>query len=510
MNQLLEVRRNFRRKINSHEKLDRSLHIFVTLMLTTNVVLILYAMFSISLRMTFGGVGLVDTLPIALYILPLMIFLPLMIRAYYRDRTAAWNFVFLIITSVVFGMLSSLIRGFLICLFFNIIAVVSIFLLGRFRPKGSLRKVGKKTIAYVILLNILGLTFPVSIVLMGQTPIANIPPIVVPQITFTVPLSDFDFAIYLDFKVLEDNSSSWANLRTWLVAINDTEIAYTVTLVANRGLLAGESPETLATARLIEDIYLSHANALYNLVEVSLVNITNTPDVVLFDMTLSTQEWQALMNQTRSLNLVGFSSLMRFSFNSTPPDSILSGSTSLHLYAESTGLNTGLVVESFVVDDLQDGDTGAMVLCGLTDYSITLWDRILVSCERSRFSYEMAGDVGEYLVHSFSGSIGVLGNHWGLRLGEVGSSIDILGRENTVYVSMDVLVNDIVLAMGNRVRMITISSLPSLLSTFGDDALEQLWTAIGEADYGVATYTFRIYAYRAVFMAIDAFDFIML
>ncbi|MFX1483254.1 MAG: hypothetical protein ACFFCP_08695, partial [Promethearchaeota archaeon] len=120
MSQFLEARRNARRKINAHLRIDRNLHLFITAILLINMVLILYALFSISLRMTLGGVGLVDTLPIALYLLPLLIFLPLMIRSYYKDRTAALNFVFLIIATVVFGLLSTLVRGFIICMIFNI------------------------------------------------------------------------------------------------------------------------------------------------------------------------------------------------------------------------------------------------------------------------------------------------------------------------------------------------------------------------------------------------------
>ncbi len=103
-------------------------HILATIVLALNVVLILYVMLSVTLNMTLSGVGLVDSLPIVLYILPLMILLPLMTIAYYRERTAAWNFAFLIVCSVFFGVLSSLIRGFLICLFLNIISAVVIYI----------------------------------------------------------------------------------------------------------------------------------------------------------------------------------------------------------------------------------------------------------------------------------------------------------------------------------------------------------------------------------------------
>jgi hypothetical protein len=363
---------------------------------------------------------------------------------------------------------------------------------------------------------------------MGQNPIATTTGVVVPEIALTIPLSNFDFpyqnvtptsgilteildnAFYLDFKVLEDDSSSWSNLRTWLVAINDTEIEYFVTLVSNRGSLVDEVPETLATTELIVDIYESHSTALSNLLDSSLLNISNNPNAVLFDMTLSIQEWQALMTVTRSLNLVGFGNLMRSSIYSTQLETISNASLSLHDQAQLSGLDAGLVIEPFVIDDMLDGDSGAMRLCGVSTNSLSQWDRIIISCERSRFSFEMSGDVGEYLVHSFSSSIGGLGSHWGMRIGEVGNSTDVLGRTDDVYDTLDIFVNDIELAVGNGISKITIGSLPSLLSAFGTNAIAELRTALDATTQGVATYTFRIYAFRAVFIAIDAFDFLML
>ena len=83
----------------------------------------------------------------------------------------------------------------------------------------------------------------------------------------------------------------------------------------------------------------------------------------------------------------------------------------------------------------------------------------------------MSGDVGEYLVHSFSSSIGGLGNHWGMQIGEIGNSTDVLSRTDSVYEALDTFVNDIELAVGNGVTKITIGSLPSLLSAFGNNAI---------------------------------------
>ncbi|MHA2149990.1 MAG: hypothetical protein ACXAAN_15175, partial [Candidatus Thorarchaeota archaeon] len=507
MSQLLEARRSVRRRVNSVPRYDILLHRFITIVLTVNMVLILYALISVTFGMTLSGVGFVDSLPLAFYILPMMIILPIMIRAYYHGRTAAWNFFFLTICTVFFGMLSLLVRGFFICLIFNIIAVVSLFIMGRFRPRGKLRQTGKKVIAYFLFVNLLGLSFPISIVLMGQNPIATIPVNTTSEIRLSVPLADFDYpyqsvdptpqllsdvftnAFYLDLHVLENNLSSWARLRTWLLALNVTEILYSITLTADRGSLAGENPQTLATSELIEDIYESHRNALSQLVDVELVNVTNEPEYVLFDMSLSRQEWQELMQRTRSLDLVGFSGLMRTSIVSVEKARIESASTLLYNDAFASGIQSGLLIETFVVDDLLDGDSNAMRVCGVTSSILRDWNHKSVSCSRSRFSFEMNGDVGEYLVHSYSSSVNGFGSPWSLRLGEVGNSTDVLGRTDYVYEDFDVFVNDIALVLGNGVGRITIDSLPSLLNAFGNNSLSTLRSAIDGIEYGVSTYT---------------------
>ena len=122
----------------------------------------------------------------------------------------------------------------------------------------------------------------------------------------------------------------------------------------------------------------------------------------------------------------------------------------------------------------------------------------------------MNGDVGEYLTHSFSSTVGGMGNNWGLRLGEIGNSTDGSGRQNYVYDDLNVFCNDVALATSHGVSRLIIGSLPALLSAYGNDAIDSLRFIIDMTQVGVATYTFRIYAFRAVFMAIDAFDFIML
>jgi hypothetical protein len=308
---------------------------------------------------------------------------------------------------------------------------------------------------------------------------------------------------------LEDDSDSWLRLGDWLTALNDSNIPYTITLSANRADLVGPTPDILGTTTIIEQVYQSHMTALSQ-VATELENITDGPQHVIFDFTLSQPEWQQLMLRTRSLDLIGFAGLMRSSIYSINIQTTEQLASALLQQITDVGLSSGIIIESFAIDDLQDTDNIAMRLCGVSLSSLNDWDIVQVSCSRSRFSLEMNGDVGEYLVESYSKSIGSLGSPYSIRIGEVGNITDIDGRSEFVYETLDILADDIILATGNGVGNLTIDSLPSLITSFGSSALTDLRTILNTNEIASATYTFRIYAYRAVFIAIDSFDFIML
>jgi hypothetical protein len=200
---------------------------------------------------------------------------------------------------------------------------------------------------------------------------------------------------------------------------------------------------------------------------------------------------------------------MRASLYSVEPRTLEPAATELAELADTYGLDSGVLVETFVIDDAQDGDTIAMRLCGQTMNTLSLWDRIDVLCSRSRFSYEMLGDVGEYMAVSYARSIARLGERWTMRMGEIGNVSDTSGRPNPVYGTLDSVAEDLVLVGGSGVSDITLSSLPSLLNEFGLNGTYDLSDSLTNVTRANATYTFRIYAFRAVFLAIDAFDFLM-
>lgn len=497
------------------------------------MVLILYAFFSITIRMTLSGVALLDSLPIGFYILPLMIILPLLARSYYTDRFAPFNFVILLLSSFIFGVLSVLVRLFILLSALNIMALITIFLMGRFRPETSLRKIGRKGCAIFVFFNILGLMFPITTIAMGANPIAVNTAAIPDSIALSVPLADFSFPYVnltpnpslmlqleshnysLDFRLLEGNGDSLERLRSWLTQVNSTSIEYGITLTSPRDSFL-QSNCTLGTDAILEEIYASHTSTLLTVVnELDSLNIARMPSHILYDMTLSDVEWHVLMEATRNVDLVGFGTLIRNLVDSVTPNTIESAAWSLANTTSEAGFECGIMVEPFVLDDLQDSDSLSMRASGLTVSCLAYWDYIEVYCSRSGFSLEMNGDVGEYFVHSFSQSLFQGGSAlnfnptWSMRLGTVGSITDIQGRENPVYGSMESIVVDVASA-GAAVNYITIESLPALMEAFGEKGIEELRIELESLDSVVITYTFRIYAFRAVFIAIDSFDPFML
>jgi hypothetical protein len=458
-----------------------------------------------------------------------MIILPMMVRAYYGDRFAPVNFVILLVASGFFGVLSLLVRGFIIFLFLNAATLCILFVMGRFRPKTSIRQVGRKTCVTLIIINLLGLSFPVATLALGQTPLALIEPIGDMNLTLEVPLADFDFGyidvtpsqpliqnlssagVGLDLHLLEGSMDSMNRLRNWLAALNQSSVPYTITMTAPRESFFEGEPSSLGTTSVIQGVYQSHLNSL-QLVDSELesLNMTSMPYCIYFDMTLSAPEWQILMERTRSLDLPGFSSLFRSSYDSIDASVLETGAALLTSESTSLDLSSGVLVESFILDDLQDSDSVAMKVCGQTVNTLSQWDKVQVDNSRSGFSYEMDGDVGEYLSHSFSRTVAQYGPAWSMRLGVVGNESDIQSRPNQVYNSLESIAEDLVIAEGNGVPSLTLESLPLLLSTFGPDGVEHLMTSIEDITQVGVTYTFRIYAFRAVFIAIDAFDPIMI
>ncbi len=203
------LRSQLRARVERDPRIDRGLHVFVTLVLTVNILLILYTVLSLVLKMTLAGLDIIDSLPIAFYIVPLVVFLPILVKSYYSSRTGIFNLVVVLVSSVFFGITSILVRGFVILLVLNIITAFLILICGKFSFKGSRSSIGKKGIAWLVLLNALGLLFPASVYIMGQTPIVTVQPDQVPVLVLDVPLADFEFA----YQNLTPNSALLTSLE---------------------------------------------------------------------------------------------------------------------------------------------------------------------------------------------------------------------------------------------------------------------------------------------------------
>ncbi|MHA2213883.1 MAG: hypothetical protein ACW992_12045, partial [Candidatus Thorarchaeota archaeon] len=71
------------------------------------------------------------------------------------------------------------------------------------------------------------------------------------------------------------------------------------------------------------------------------------------------------------------------------------------------------------------------------------------------------------------------------------------------------LAKDLLIAAANGVQRITVESLTGMISSFGENSIDEILSMMEDYDEVPITYTFRIYAFRAVLIAINAFDPIM-
>ncbi len=296
-----------------------------------------------------------------------------------------------------------------------------------------------------------------------------------------------------------------------MTALDATAIPYDITLVADRAGRVDLELAQLGTSQLIDELFQDYEAGLDTLsTSIDSLSVTRVPRSIFVDMTLSDAEWGLLMHYTRDINLGGVSSVFRSALDQIDSATIVAATTSLLETAQGLGFSCGIIVEPFVVDDYVDRDTLLMKSCGVTLETLGEWSSVAVECSRTSFSLEMLGDVGEYLVHSYSRSIGVIGSGWHLRLGTAGAIMDLEGNPNPVYGNLSSFVDDIKRAAGNGAQRIFIASLQSLVQAFGVDVLSDLRSAVDNMEPVPVTYTFRIYAFRAVMMVIDSFDFIML
>ncbi len=522
LDQFLDRRQALKERIESSNS-GLIIHYLTVTILSLNIVIIIYAVISILVRLTMIGVALLDSLPIAFYVIPLLVFLPLIIRDYYLNRSALMPVVITLIMCVFYLLLVRLVHLFYLMFAMNLLACSLMVILGRLRPKTSIKTLGKKGVVYLVVLNLIGLLFPASILIMGQTQIAAVEYSSSSSIFLDMPLYNWDFP-YLDhapdnqtlnslqnnefglsFRIDGYSQTSMDRLQSWLTALNKTTIEYNIVFSAVHDIYRNTTADFVRTF----NAFAEYTTIFVNLTQS--MNVLNLPSIIYFDLTLTRTEWQSLLSSARSIDLTGFSITIRSISDNINQSIIIEMTKEIVNQAHNNGLLAGVVVDAFVLDDIQDGDTLFMKYCGVTYDSMSLWDKVQYYASRTRFSLEMINDVGEYLVYSYSRSVGNTGDEdYELRLGLAGNATDNEGRQSSVYGNLDVLIKDIKAAYGNGVSCIVLESLPFILTSFGDSALSTIRNALGQSETVPITYTFRIYAFRAVFTVIDSFDVIML
>jgi hypothetical protein len=494
----------------------------VLVILLVDTILIGYVLVSVIFRLQIAGLTLIDSLPIAMYVLPLFVFLSLIIRGHYREISKIPSVAVLLIAGVIFALISPLGIGFLVVSTVNFISSCWLIVTSTVTVEIDRSSVNRKTIAYLLLLNLIGLLFPASVYLMGRIPITTVSYSGNGMVYFELDINE---AIYnggnlnngsiliqdlkdtrfgLEFVIRHRNNISWDSLSSALENVTSNGIAYSITLDANRSDLVVGNPSVLGTNEVIAGLYQRYSSMLFDLVEtLNSSHIESKPNYVLFDMTLSPEERALFMNEVRQIDLYGFSNLVSSTITAMNQTSIERYGTELRVHCEEYELSPGLIVNSFVLDDAVDGDSSIMLACGVTRSVFDGFPSNQIDCLRSSFSTYMEGDVGEYLCYAFSSLQGSPITR--LRLGEIMPSPSSNQEQIDSYNEIGTLADDIAISLGNGAQSVTVVSLPQGLSLFGSEFLTNLKAILESISEVPITYTFRIYALRAVLQAVDAF-----
>ncbi|MBD3159872.1 MAG: hypothetical protein GF309_13900 [Candidatus Lokiarchaeota archaeon] len=503
-------RENLRNRISQYDGAEQAIHLLISVVLAINTVLMLFTLIHVIGWLLIAGLPLLDSLPLVLYVVPLLIILPSLVYSYYTSRSANVNLIVTIIELVIFALLTNLVRGFLILISLNMVAVLFMLVYGRFGFQGSLKDLGKKGIAWFIFMNLLGLAMPIATHAMGRNPIASVSASDTVPLRFSVSVDENvsslqshldsiqsnDFS--LDLKVQTGAMNWYQRTINWLNLLNTTDMNHSITLSANREYYFQLSNHEFGSAQLLDLVFENYYTVLNETFHrIDFTSAYRKPNIIYLDMKVSSSEWSLLFSSIRAVDFGAFSGIIRSMLESSNRSIIQEWTSKLTSLAESFGVSLGLVVEPFVMDDSMDGDDNTMRVCGLISDTLSCWDSIDVSCNRTLFSKAMTGDVGEYFLYSYSRTLPSITYFDSIRVSESGKD---------PYSQMEILANDIVIASSGTPRWITVESLTSIVSSFGENAVQDLSEGISSIQEVSVTYTFRIFAFRVVFLAIDAFD----
>ncbi len=519
-------RAGLQKVIRGKPNLSALLKILVCLVMFIDIVLMVYALLAVTYRATSLGLSLIDSLPLAFYALPLLVFLPSMLKAYYDSRNGIVPLVIFTIAGAIFLLIAPIQSMFYLMSALNMIAILVVLIDGRLRPQGSIRSLGKRTVGYIVILNLIGLVFPASVYIMGQTPIAIASLDQMPEVYLTVPTASIEYtsetvlpsgnllqALHdtgfgIDIQYLIGNNDSLQQATAWLIEASNNTIPLRVSLHSNRSSYLLDN-NSLGDQNTHTQVYSDLKQGAQTILEtISTLGIANSSVQVLADVRMSGIEWATLLAPMRSLNLGGFSHMAEDAISVINQSALEVSFLGLKEVFSHADLSFGLLVDSFVIDDFADNDATLMLTNGVTPSILRDVDFLEIDIMRSKFSLEMDGDVGEYLVHSYSRSARALadfGIGCGCRLGIVGQVLDIHDRVNPVYQTVEAIAQDVVICSSNVNSAVAISSLESLMRNEGGDSVADLRDAILDVGEQSVTYTFRIYAFRAVVFAIDSF-----
>ncbi len=495
-----------------------------------NIFILFYTLLSVLVRMIFAGNTLLELIPIILWVLPLFFIIPLITIGLYKNKNTIGSLLVMLIASLFLMAISPLLSKMTIINVINLFGVLLIF--GGFHFKRvkhvSLKrpKISRKSIFWFVFLNIIGIGFPYSVSYMGHNPIVSIPVAQeMPQIGFIIDYSP-DLGANVNWTSLSNITLNNISKYGYIILdapadqFNTNSWFYNMTMfLGTHGINIVARPRETSTSDW--HVSMQNINTYYKITQnltkwIKDNNFESYIKGIEIDFSQAREENLEMMQYMRRVDIPGLCRYLRTLGN------ISSANTfqiyeQLGTYIKNQGYTARSLGMPMVLDDLVDGDNFIQLLMG-HPMGIAGWNKKGITLERSTISYAMDGEVYSYYPYSYGLSLyRNFGNESIATIGIAGNiSEDKLNIIHASYSNISEIVRDILILSGIGIQDIEIYSLNTIYASFGEQGVTDILTQISkaiEAQTGEAsiplTYTFRIHAFRMVFMAIDSYDWLI-
>ncbi len=486
-----------------------------------NILILIYTLLSILFKMSIAGNTVIELIPIILWVLPLFFLIPLITLALFKSKNTIGPLLVMLIASLLLLAISPLLSKMAYLNFINLIGVILIF--GGFHfPKikhVKRPKISKSGIFWFVFLNVIGFGFPYTVSYMGQNPIVSLQQSSqMPKIGFIVEYNPtIGASIKIDnfsndtlnliaqngYIVLDSLADQYTN-NSWLYNTTKFLIEHNINIVAKlRPLSNSDSHVSMSSI-------INFYNTTQEFIQwVKENNFQNHISGIELDFSQARNENLKMMKYMRRVDIPGLCNYLRQTGN-------ISATNTLQVYEQlgslihEQGFNAISLGMPMVLDDFTDEDNFIQLLMG-HPMGLQNWDIKGISLERSTISYAMEGEVYSYYTYTYGlSAYRYFGNKTVVSIGVIGNiSENALNITHTSYSKLPEIVKDITILSRLGIPQVELYSLNTLIESFGESAIAEIFNGLHSTQPIEITYTFRIHAFRMVFMAIDSYDWLI-